>query len=147
MEKCMGAALPDLGFGTSRRLFHIHLVDTSLTFRLTWSDQMCVDRSRYGRCDLPDATSGTCPPVGSKSDWNVSTCSCDTAAGKSQETEIRHQIRRLSHHPAVVSYDAVNEAGGFGLFSSFVMTIVAHEDPSRVIWPASPSQGWASGIC
>ena len=57
-----------------------------------------------------------------------------------------HQVRRLSHHPSIISYDAVNEAGGFGLFSKFVMTTVAEEDPSRVIWPASPSQGWASGV-
>ena len=31
-------------------------------------------------------------------------------------------------------------------YIDFVLRIVAREDPSRVIWPASPSCGWASGV-
>ena len=45
-----------------------------------------------------------------------------------------------------VVWDAVNEAGGFGLYASFVLRIVAEEDASRVIWPASHAQGWAAGV-
>jgi len=85
----------------------------------------------YGRCDLSHAQAN---------------CSCDSAAGREQELELRQQIRRLSSHPSIVLWDAVNEAGGFGLFSSFVMRTVAEEDESRIVWPASPSQGWSSGV-
>ena len=46
----------------------------------------------YGRCTLPEAQS---PPFGG--DWstfgNATSCSCDTAAGRTQEAEIRHQVR------------------------------------------------------
>ena len=86
----------------------------------------------YGRCDVAKN--------------QTQTCSCDTPAGHTQKREIQYQIRRLSSHASIFLWDAVNEAGGFGLFSSFVMTTVAKEDPSRVVWPASPGQGWASGV-
>ena len=33
-----------------------------------------------------------------------------------------------------------------GLFASFVMTVVAQEDMSRVVWPSSPARGWATGV-
>lgn len=39
----------------------------------------------------------------------------------------------------------MNEAGGFGLFAS-LMQVVVQEDMSRAVWPASPGQGWASGV-
>jgi hypothetical protein len=41
--------------------------------------------------------------------------------------------------------DAMSVVGG-GLISSFVLPIVAEEDPSRAIMPSCPSYGWASGV-
>ena len=68
-----------------------------------------------------------------------------------QEAELRHQIRRLSHHPAIVIWDGNNEVPvnmwePSGLFASFVLTVVAQEDQSRVVWPSSPARGWATGV-
>eukprot|EP01111_Echinosteliopsis_oligospora_P013129 TRINITY_DN4630_c0_g1_i1.p1 TRINITY_DN4630_c0_g1~~TRINITY_DN4630_c0_g1_i1.p1 ORF type:complete len:919 (-),score=251.71 TRINITY_DN4630_c0_g1_i1:36-2771(-) len=63
-----------------------------------------------------------------------------------QAEELRGQIRRLSQHTCIVIWNACNECGTGGLYDSFVMTIVAEEDKSRVIWPSSPSNGWISGV-
>ena len=68
-----------------------------------------------------------------------------------QEAELRHQIRRLSHHPSIVLWDGNNEVPvsmwePSGLYASFVMTVVAQEDQSRVVWPSSPARGWATGV-
>ena len=68
-----------------------------------------------------------------------------------QEAELRHQIRRLSHHPAIVLWDGNNEVPvnmwePSGVFASFVMTVVAQEDQSRVVWPSSPAKGWSTGV-
>ena len=68
-----------------------------------------------------------------------------------QEAELRHQIRRLSHHPAIVLWDGNNEIPvnawqPSGVFATFVMTIVAQEDQSRAVWPSSPAVGWATGV-
>jgi len=112
-------------------------------------------------------------------------------AGPEQEAELRHQIRRLSHHPAIVLWDGANEVvvgpldgcplppppgsgkppGGVCptweggppgqkcdpegppvcaspsyVFATFVMTVVASEDQSRVVWPSSPAAGWVTGV-
>jgi hypothetical protein len=109
-------------------------------------------------------------------------------AGPEQEAELRHQIRRLSHHPAIVLWDGANEVvvgpldgcpkktptdpggvcpswhGGPAeplkcdpegppscpspsyVFATFVMTVVAQEDQSRVVWPSSPAAGWVTGV-
>ena len=68
-------------------------------------------------------------------------------ATPTQHAELRHQIRRLSHHPAIVLWDGNNEVPvnmwqPSGVFASFVMTVVAQEDQSRAVWPSSPSRGW-----
>lgn len=63
-----------------------------------------------------------------------------------QEAELRHQVRRLTEHPSVAIYDSCNECSASGLYTSFVMTTIVDEDPSRTPWPASPSKGWASGV-
>ena len=63
-----------------------------------------------------------------------------------QKDEIVHTLRRLAHHPALAVYDGCNECGGHGIYASFVLTTVAQEDPSRPPWPASPSNGWVSGV-
>merc|ERR1719221_1323951 len=60
--------------------------------------------------------------------------------------EIAHNVRRLSHHPSIIVWNACNECGGGGLYTSFVMTHVAMEDHSRPIWPSCPSSGWAAGV-
>ena len=62
-----------------------------------------------------------------------------------QEAEIRHQLRRLSHHPSIVIWDSCNECGGQGIYADFVMKTVVSEDTSRPIWPSCPSQGWVHG--
>jgi beta-mannosidase len=72
-------------------------------------------------------------------------------ATPTQHAELRHQIRRLSHHPAIVLWDGNNEVPvnmwqPSGVFASFVMTVVAQEDQSRAVWPSSPSRGWATGV-
>ena len=63
-----------------------------------------------------------------------------------QTAEILHTVRRLASHPSIVIYDGCNECGGHSLIASFVMTTVAQEDPSRSPWPASPSNGWITGV-
>ena len=59
---------------------------------------------------------------------------------------MRHQLRRLSHHPSIVMLDACNECGGGKLWGSFVSPTIADEEPSRPLWPACPSNGWKSGV-
>jgi hypothetical protein len=107
-------------------------------------------------------------------------------ASEEQEAELRHQIRRLSHHPAIILWDGANEQvvgptstcpsmakqgvpgvcpNWYGgptdqkcvagtntcpnpnyVFATFVMTVVAQEDQSRVVWPSSPAAGWVTGV-
>ena len=65
-----------------------------------------------------------------------------------QDAEIRYNIRRLSHHPSIVVWNGGNEwQGSLAIFDSFVLRVVAEEDPFRPVWPISPSAGWASGVC
>lgn len=63
-----------------------------------------------------------------------------------QERELRHQIRRLSHHPCIVLYDGCNECvvdltKSTGVYASFVLRVVVEEDDSRyvggcaLVWP------------
>ena len=73
-------------------------------------------------------------------------------ATATQDQELRHQIRRLSHHPAIVLWDGANEVvvnssdTTTGVFATFVMAVVAQEDQSRVVWPSSPAAGWVTGV-
>ncbi len=67
-----------------------------------------------------------------------------------QDAELRHQIRRLSHHVSIAMWDGCNECQVIvntptGIYATFVMTVVAQEDMSRPIWPSCPSHGWKSG--
>ena len=67
-------------------------------------------------------------------------------ATETQDAELRHQIRRLSHHPAIVLWDGNNEQpvnmwDRSAVFATFVMTVVAQEDLSRAVWPSSPARG------
>jgi len=68
-----------------------------------------------------------------------------------QAAELRHQVRRLSHHPAIVMWDGCNECHvimntSSGIYATFVMTVVAQEDMSRVVWPSCPASGWTTGV-
>ena len=68
-----------------------------------------------------------------------------------QESELRHQVRRLSHHPSIVVWDGCNECvvtndGPTKIYEDFVLAIVADEDKSRSVWPACPAAGWSTGV-
>jgi beta-mannosidase len=73
------------------------------------------------------------------------------AANASIVAEVTHQVRRLSHHPSVVLYDSNNEdvvepTGPTSVYSTLILTAVAAEDNSRILWPNSPSAGWRTGV-
>jgi len=68
-----------------------------------------------------------------------------------QTAELQHQIRRLANHPSIVMWDGCNECHVVigtptGIYATFVMTVVAQEDKSRVVWPSCPASGWTSGV-
>eukprot|EP00041_Stephanoeca_diplocostata_P032285 m.1031147 g.1031147 ORF g.1031147 m.1031147 type:complete len:1000 (-) comp24121_c0_seq1:1760-4759(-) len=68
-----------------------------------------------------------------------------------QDAELRHNIRRLSHHPAIVMWDGCNECRVImntptGIYATFVMTVVSQEDASRPVWPSCPALGWSTGV-
>ena len=68
-----------------------------------------------------------------------------------QDAELRHQVRRLSHHPGIVMWDGCNECRvvmgtGTAIYATFVMTVVAQEDASRAVWPSCPALGWTTGV-
>jgi hypothetical protein len=71
------------------------------------------------------------------------------AVTATQASELRYQIRRLSNHPSIILYDGCNEClvkAGPDIYADFVLTTVASEDASRVVWPSSPGDGWKSGV-
>eukprot|EP01059_Diplonema_ambulator_P005508 TRINITY_DN1525_c1_g1_i1.p1 TRINITY_DN1525_c1_g1~~TRINITY_DN1525_c1_g1_i1.p1 ORF type:complete len:931 (+),score=264.77 TRINITY_DN1525_c1_g1_i1:382-2793(+) len=68
-----------------------------------------------------------------------------------QDAELRHQIRRLSHHPSIMMWDGCNECHvvigtDTGIYATFVMDVVVQEDMSRIVWPSCPASGWSSGV-
>ena len=73
-----------------------------------------------------------------------------TVYGGQLQAELEHQVRRLSHHPAVVHYTGCNECiyhDNGGDYEALVTTRIAATDPSRTIAPHSPMpDGWASGV-
>lgn len=97
---------------------------------------------------FPDAFYNTCDNLGLLlyHDIQYSQAQPVPTATAMQDAELRYQIRRLSEHPSIAVYDACNECGGHGIYASFVSTVVAVEDPSRPVWPSSPSVGWTSGV-
>ena len=73
------------------------------------------------------------------------------AVTATQEAELRYQTRRLSNHPSIILYDGCNEclvgsSGSGAIYADFVLSVVASEDSSRVLWPSSPGDGWKSGV-
>eukprot|EP00051_Salpingoeca_urceolata_P023405 m.396250 g.396250 ORF g.396250 m.396250 type:complete len:1245 (+) comp20102_c1_seq16:524-4258(+) len=69
----------------------------------------------------------------------------DASATPDQEAEIRHQVRRMSHHPSVVIWSGCNECHG-SVYTDFVMTTVVQEDNSRAIRSACPFAGYSQGV-
>jgi hypothetical protein len=59
-----------------------------------------------------------------------------------QQAEIRHQVRRMSHHPSIAVWSGCNECGSIGNLAD----VVAQEDQSRAIRAASPSLGYSAGV-
>lgn len=69
----------------------------------------------------------------------------------SQAAELRHQMRRLAHHPSIVLWDGCNECTPTPnttsiVYVNFTMTIISQEDQSRAVWPSSPGAGWLTGV-
>lgn len=85
---------------------------------------------------------GNAPPVADDMQYaSTGGGSHGPIATATQEAELRHQIRRLSHHPSIVLWDGCNEVvvnpgTPSYVFATFVMTVVAQEDQSRVVWCA-----------
>ena len=72
----------------------------------------------------------------------------DTAV---QDAELRHQIRRLAHHPSIVVWDGCNECrvtmnSRTAIYATFVLRVVVEEDKSRPVWPSCPAIGWKAGV-
>lgn len=68
------------------------------------------------------------------------------------EDEIRQTIRHLSSHASIVVWSGCNECAvemgtDTELYATFVMTTVAEEDDTRIVWPSCPSAvGWKTGV-
>lgn len=68
-----------------------------------------------------------------------------------EELELRHMVRRLSHHASIMVWDGCNECQVImhtetAIYATFVMTVVAEEDASRAVWPSCPAIGWSTGV-
>ena len=70
----------------------------------------------------------------------------DPTGSATEDAELRYQVRRLSNRPSIAIWSGCNECGGKGTYESFVTPLIAHEDPSRPVWPSCPSAGWSSGV-
>ena len=63
------------------------------------------------------------------------------------KAELTEQVTRLMSHPSIVLWDSSNEnEGDPAFFYSTVLTTIARTDPSRPLWPASPSSGFDKGV-
>jgi len=77
----------------------------------------------------------------------------DRAFLDSVSSEVRHQVRRLQHHPCVALWCGNNEIQETmlstreqfdrydELFIQTIMPVVGREDPDRPFWPSSPCNG------
>ncbi|GBG30059.1 Beta-mannosidase [Hondaea fermentalgiana] len=73
------------------------------------------------------------------------------ARERTQADEIRHQVRRLSHHPSIVVWNSCNECVVIpgtptAIYADFVIREIVNEDISRIVWPSCPSNGWTRGV-
>ena len=62
-----------------------------------------------------------------------------------ERNEIRYQVRRLSSHACLFLWSGCNECTDLSIYVD-LLGVIAEEDPSKAIWPASPSNGWVSGV-
>ncbi len=62
-----------------------------------------------------------------------------------ERNEIRYQVRRLSSHACLFMWSGCNECTDLSIYVD-LLGVIAEEDPSKAIWPASPSNGWVSGV-
>lgn len=61
--------------------------------------------------------------------------------------EIEYQVLRLRSHPSIALWDSSNEnEGDPDFFYRVVLDTIAQTDPSRPLWPASPSSGFSEGV-
>ena len=102
---------------------------------------------------LPDAWYDACDELGVLvyHDMQYAGHSHTPTNNSIQTNELQHQIRRLSHHASIVIWDGCNECHVVigtptGIYATFVMTLVASEDQSRVVWPSCPASGWTNGV-
>lgn len=102
---------------------------------------------------LPDAWYDACDEMGIMvyHDMQYAQQGHSPANTTDQTKELQHQIRRLSSHPSIVMWDGCNECHVVigtptGIYATFVMTVVAAEDKSRVVWPSCPASGWTGGV-
>ena len=66
---------------------------------------------------------------------------------RAQEAELRHNIRRLAHHPAIVIWDGCNECTVIigtdtGIYATFVMTV----PPRRAARTSAPGLTYRGGL-
>ncbi|CAK0819957.1 unnamed protein product [Prorocentrum cordatum] len=100
---------------------------------------------------LPDVWYDTCDELGLLVYHDMQYAGQNPRATPTQDSELRHQVRRLSHHASIVIWDGCNECQvkmgtDTGIYATFVMTVVAQEDKSRVVWPSCPALGWTTGV-
>lgn len=102
---------------------------------------------------LPDAWYDACDELGILvyHDMQYAQGGHDPRGTSEEEAELRHIIRRLSHHPSIMVWDGCNECqvkmnSSTAIYATFVMTIVAEEDASRIVWPSCPALGWTTGV-
>jgi hypothetical protein len=102
---------------------------------------------------LPDAWYDACDELGILvfHDMQYAQDGHSPQGSAEEDAELRHNIRRLSHHPSIMVWDGCNECivkmnTSTAIYATFVMTVVAEEDASRAIWPSCPALGWSTGV-
>ena len=96
---------------------------------------------------LPDAWYDECDKLGIMvyHDMQYAQSGHAPAGSATEDAELRHMVRRLSHHPAIVMWDGCNECRVImgtdtAIYATFVMTVVAQEDASRAVWLSCPAR-------